>query len=69
MKQGSLFKEHDRSDFKLMPKLPYTFKYRFTDDSGKVSNMMIEDWEIGQLFWSCLKGNNEKEAIEKWIIP
>jgi hypothetical protein len=29
--------------------------------------LMIEDWEIGALYWKCLKnaGNNEELAIEK----
>jgi len=28
---------------------------------------MIEDWEIGMLFWNCMKssGNDEKIALEK----
>ncbi|MDK2838642.1 MAG: hypothetical protein PWQ83_177 [Thermosipho sp. (in: thermotogales)] len=27
---------------------------------------MIEDWEIGQLFWNCLKSSeNENEALIK----
>ena len=28
---------------------------------------MIEDWEIGQLYWNCLKSSNgnEQQAIEK----
>lgn len=65
LKQGSLFEEKDRTDFKLMPKLPYKFKYRFKDDTGKESHMMIEDWEIGQLFWNCLKGTDEKTAVAK----
>jgi hypothetical protein len=34
----------------LIAKLPYKFFYRFQDDSGKESRLMIEDWEIGQLF-------------------
>ena len=26
---------------------------------------MIEDWEIGQLFWNCLRQKgNEKEALK-----
>ena len=37
--------------FEVVKKLPYKFKFRFKDDEGKVSNMMIEDWETGQLFW------------------
>ena len=50
-------------------KLPYKFRYRFEDEEGTVSNLMIEDWEIGALFWNCLKstGGNEKQAIDKVI--
>ncbi|MGV3592359.1 MAG: hypothetical protein ACO1PZ_11770 [Gammaproteobacteria bacterium] len=65
LSQGSLFEESDHSDFKLMPKLPYKFSYRFRDDVGKKSTLMIEDWEIGQLYWSCLKNHDEKTAITK----
>lgn len=63
--QGQLFDDEDRSGFKLMPKLPYKFSYRFRDDEGTESTLMIEDWEIGQLYWNCLEGINEKEAIRK----
>lgn len=52
-------------DFKLIRKLPWRFKYKFSDDTGKVSTMMIEDWEIGQLYWNCLKKNPPEEAISK----
>jgi hypothetical protein len=65
LKQGSLFQESTSEDFKLMPKLPYKFKYHFKDDSGKESKMMIEDWEIGQLYWNCRKKYGEIEAVEK----
>jgi hypothetical protein len=36
-------------------KVPYKFKYHFVDAEGKESKMMIEDWEIGALYWNCLK--------------
>lgn len=65
LKQGSLFDEGDDFDFKLMPKLPYKFSYKFRDDVGKESTLMIEDWEIGQLYWNCLKRHDEKAAVEK----
>ena len=52
--QGSLFDESDNDDFKIMPKLPFKFRYRFIDDAGVESTLMIEDWEIGQLYWNCL---------------
>lgn len=51
-KQGNLFAKVE-SDFKRMPKLPYKFFYIFEDCDGNKSKLMIEDWEIGQLFWNC----------------
>ncbi len=52
--------------FEVVKKLPYKFKFRFKDNQGKVSNMMIEDWETGQLFWNCLARHegNEQKAIK-----
>lgn len=65
-KQGDLF-ENDKSPEILIPKLPFRFSYKFIDDSGVPSTLMIEDWEIGALYWNCLRdsGNNEKIALEK----
>ena len=52
--------------FEVVKKLPYKFKFWFKDNQGKKSNMMIEDWETGQLFWNCLARHegNEQKAIE-----
>lgn len=65
-KQGDLFATEKNPEI-LIPKLPYKFFYRFTDDSGKSSRLMIEDWEIGALYWNCLRTaeGNEKIALEK----
>lgn len=65
-KQGDLFSQ-DKEPEVLIPKLPYKFYYRFTDDTGKSSRLMIEDWEIGQLYWNCLKSTdgNEEAALVK----
>ena len=63
--QGSLFPEMDAPDFKLMPKLPVKFSYRFRDCNGKESTLMIEDWEIGQLYWNCLKESDKATAVSK----
>ncbi|MBB3060505.1 hypothetical protein [Microbulbifer rhizosphaerae] len=65
LRQGSLFDDTDHSDFELVRKLPWKFSYRFRDDTGKITRMMIEDWEIGQLYWNCLKKSNETTAVEK----
>jgi hypothetical protein len=65
-KQGDLFSQ-DKAPEILIPKLPYKFYYRFKDDSGKSRRLMIEDWEIGALYWKCLKASegDEKQALEK----
>jgi hypothetical protein len=65
-KQGDLFVP-ERAPETLIPKLPYKFYYRFRDEVGKVSRLMIEDWEIGALYWNCLKAaeGNEAAALEK----
>jgi len=64
-KQGDLF-DVDKSPEILIPKLPYKFYYRFRDDAGTESRLMIEDWEIGALYWNCLKmaEGNEKIALD-----
>ena len=67
IRQGSLFDELELypSDFELMPKLPWKFQYEFLDDEDKSSTLMIEDWEIGQLYWNCLEGTTPEEAVKK----
>lgn len=51
---------------KLIKKLPYKFSYKFRDDAKRDATIMIEDWELGQLYWNCLKTSaTEKEACEK----
>lgn len=66
--QLDLFAEGAQTEAKAMiPKLPYKFSYRFEDEHGRESTLMIEDWEIGQLFWNCLRraDGDEKVALEK----
>lgn len=62
------FNEQEKiEERKPINKLPYKFYYRFKDAKGKVSRMMIEDWEIGALYWKCLKWceGDEKAALQK----
>lgn len=65
--QVELFAEETwRQTFKVIPKLPYSFSYKFEDADGKKSTLQILDWEIGALYWNCLKREgNEKAALEK----
>lgn len=66
-KQMTLFNDKRDKPENIIPKVPYKFKYEFEDENGKVSKLMIEDWEIGQLYWNCLRrsGGNEEEALKK----
>ncbi len=63
LKQGNLFETQQSN---VVRKLPYKFSYRFIDEEGLESKLMIEDWEIGQLFWNALKrhSGNEEKACE-----
>lgn len=47
----------------LVPKLPYRFSYRFRDEDGAESKLMIEDWEIGALYWNCLRDAEGDEVV------
>jgi hypothetical protein len=65
--QGELFAEESwRKTFQVIPKLPYSFSYRFADADGRESEMQVLDWEAGALFWNCLsRYGNETTALEK----
>ncbi|NLC43506.1 MAG: hypothetical protein GX783_04410 [Clostridiales bacterium] len=67
--QMNLFQtaEEIAEEFKVLPKVPFKFSYRFEDDTGRQSKLMIEDWEIGALYFNCLyRANGNKEiAITK----
>lgn len=64
--QCNLFETIKDENFEVVKKLPYKFKFHFKDEEGTESNMMIEDWETGQLFWNCLAKyeGDEQKAIE-----
>jgi hypothetical protein len=68
LQQHDLFDERGgKGDKDTVKKLPFKFFYRFEDENGKSSRMMIEDWEIGALYWNCLKAadGNENVAVQK----
>lgn len=66
-RQGDLFEGWRGQDLiRLVRKLPWKFSYTIVDDTGRESTMMIEDWEIGELYWNCLKlSSSPEEAAEK----
>jgi hypothetical protein len=65
-RSSNLFAQEKEDLFEIVKKLPYKFSYVLRDCNGKQSKMMIEDWEIGQLFWNCLARHegNELKAVE-----
>jgi hypothetical protein len=61
MKQVNLFEEQ----FKVVRKLPFKFSFVFEDLHRKQRTLMVEDWEVGALFWKMLKQyGDEKKACE-----
>lgn len=55
--------------FEVVKKIPYKFSYQFTTDDEKSRTLMIEDWELGMLYFNSLvlpdvKGD-EKKACDK----
>ena len=50
-------------------KVPWKFQYKFACDDPRCKGthqMMIEDWEIGALYWRCIDGGaSPAEACQK----
>lgn len=64
LSQGNLFE--DNKHFRVVRKLPFKFSYVFEDDEGRSSTLMLEDWEVGALYWRIFdKTQNAKEACIK----
>lgn len=57
LNQLNLFESNKNGQFEVVKKLPYKFIFWFKDEQGTESRMMIEDWELGQLYWNCLARN------------
>lgn len=55
--------EKIKEQFKVVKKVPYKFSYRLEDITGKESTMMISDWEIGALYFKCLRDANGDEEV------
>ena len=67
LRQFNMFQSTNEKQFEIVHKLPYKFSYVFTDNNGRESTLMIEDWEIGELYWKCLarhEGNELKACAD-----
>lgn len=62
--QLDLFEDNSwRETFSVVNKLPYGFYYKFEDIEGRQSEMKVLDWEIGALYWKCLRSTNGDELL------
>jgi hypothetical protein len=61
--------ENRRASKEPLRKVPFKFQYRFSCDDVRCNGkhqMMIEDWEIGVLYWKCVdRGATPREACDK----
>ena len=64
-RQRSLFKDDTNELSRIVNKLPFKFSYTFRDIKGNESTLMIADWELGALYFNCLKAGSRKLACEK----
>jgi hypothetical protein len=70
IKQMDMFEPANSSgQRKVVRKLPYKFYYHFlTEGDKKPRRLMIEDWEIGALFWHCLlQTDGDEEAAKQQV--
>lgn len=72
LRQMSLFgqsKGGKSRELEVVRKLPYKYYYRFlTEGDTKPRRMMIEDWEIGALFWNCLAQTEGDEIAANELV-
>jgi len=65
LKQSRLFETRKQS--KVPPrKVPWKFQYKFVCDDSRCTGhqMMIEDWEVGRLYWRLIdEGRTDQEAV------
>ncbi|MCL2117353.1 MAG: hypothetical protein FWH27_02890 [Planctomycetaceae bacterium] len=78
-RQQTLFQtpEDIRKELNVVEKVPYHFSYRLTDVTGKERTLKIIDWEVGVLYWNCLRATNgnQEKAVQQvrqkyfdWIV-
>jgi hypothetical protein len=54
---------------KIISKVPYVFKYRFmSQGDSNPRELSIHDWEIGTLFWNCLRQSDGDEENAKALV-
>ncbi|MEI7553758.1 hypothetical protein [Candidatus Chlorohelix sp.] len=69
--QYNLFDLDDKGQGKerrIIRKLPYKYSYEFlTERDSRPRKLMIEDWEIGALYWNCLALTGDENEANKLV--
>lgn len=72
LQQYSLFDLDEKGQGRLrevVRKLPYKYSYKFTSEGDvKPRTLMIEDWELGALYWNCLRRCNGDEVLANQLV-
>ena len=72
LRQLSLFdrgKDKQGRELQVVRKLPYKYYYYFrTEGDSKPRKLMIEDWEIGALYWNCLAQTEGDEIAANDLV-
>lgn len=56
----------ERQKLNRVKPLPFRFYYRIQTFDNREATMMVEDWEIGALYWNCLRDTGDPtQACEK----
>ena len=64
--QHDLFETAPNGQKRIIKKVPYDFSYVFETADQKRRELKIEDWELGALYWNCLRDSDsdESKAVE-----
>ncbi|MBT3391311.1 MAG: hypothetical protein HN413_12980 [Chloroflexi bacterium] len=70
LRQLKLFEQTTvQREAQIVRKLPYRYYYRFlTEGDDTPRKMMIEDWEIGALYWNCLAQTEGDEVVANELV-
>ncbi len=54
---------------RLVQKVPFNYYYKFLSEGDThPRRLMIEDWEIGALFWNCIRSTNGDENTANELV-
>jgi hypothetical protein len=72
LKQTNMFDLDPSGQIKqrrIVRKMPYKFKYRFLSEGDESPReLIIQDWEIGALFWNCFSRTHGDELETKRLV-